>query len=187
MKSFLLFALLGLGLAFQSCAQRAVYVNGQALNQQTIQALEYQYQVRIQPGRYWYDPTNGWWGFEGGAVAGIMMPGLRLGGPLNAQASRGRTGVFINGRQINRTELSQLQQLVGAQIGAGRYWVDSYGNAGPQGGYATVNLYQAYQAAMNSYGGGNSAFSKSYNTGAGYGSNGSDFYIMGEDFSYSNF
>ncbi len=176
------------GMALPSCAQHKVYVNGQPLTDQTISLLEYQYQVRIQPGRYWYDPLNGWWGLEGQAVGGVMMPGLPLGGPLLAQASGGRTGVYLNGRQLNQTELSQWQQILGTRIGAGRYWVDAYGNAGPQGGLATVNLYQAYQMAVQGGGGGDrSAFSRSNNTDTGYGSNGQDFYIMGEDFSYSNF
>lgn len=194
MKSLFLILLLGLGLLAQSCAQREIYVNGQRLTSETVQALEAQYQLQIQPGRYWYDAVNGWWGYEGQGVAGIMMPGLDLGGSLDPQVSNGRTGVFINGRQVNQMELMQLQQLVGG-IAPGRYWVDAYGNAGAEGRMANVNLYQAAQLAQQQYrhgsgqpsSSGSSSFWRSDITDQGYGSNGQDFYIMGDDFSYSNF
>jgi hypothetical protein len=180
MKSIFLLNLLLLSLWSSIFAQRAVIVNGQALSSQTVAVLEAQYRVQIQPGRYWYDAVNGWWGVEGQAVAGLLHPGMRLGGMLRANASAGRTGVFINGRQINSTELYHLQRIVGQAIPAGSYWVDAYGNAGPAGGYATVNIYQAAQR-------GRSVYSRSFATDVGYGSNGRDFYIMGDGFSYTNF
>jgi len=163
-------------------AQKVVFVNGQQLSAQTISLLEMRYQVQIQPGRYWYDPICGWWGVEGQAVAGLLHPGMRLGGALQVNASKGRTGVFINGRQLNTTELYHLQRIVGQAIPRGMYWLDAYGNAGPVGAWATVNIYQAAQR-----GSGRSTYSRSFATDVGYGSNGKDFYIMGDGFSYTNF
>jgi hypothetical protein len=61
-----------------------VIVNGQALPAKTVQELEKAYQVPI---------------------AGQMMPGLRLGGALRANASRGDSGVFINGRELTKREV----------------------------------------------------------------------------------
>lgn len=180
MKSIILLSMSLLALWGQTLAQKTVIVNGQQLHRQTIAILEAQYRVQIQPGRYWYDPVNGWWGVEGQAVAGLLHPGMRLGGQLQVNASAGRTGVYINGRHINGTELYHLQRIVGQPIPTGRYWVDAYGNAGPVGGWATVNIYQAAQR-------GRSVYSRSFATDAGYGSNGRDFYIMGDGFSYTNF
>lgn len=159
---------------------RQVFINELRLPDNQVKVLENYYQVRIQDGQYWYDAINGWWGNKGQAVAGIIQPGLSIGGPLKAQASNGKTGVYINGRQINQTELFHLQQIIGTSIVPGKYWLDAYGNAGPMGGYATCNVYQLANR-------GKSTYNKSFATDIGYGSNGKDFYIMGKDFSYTNF
>ena len=163
-----------------SAQNRAVFVNDVRLDDKLVSLLEQSYRVQIQNGQYWYDAVNGWWGVKGQAVSGVIMPGLNFGGQLKVNASGGRSGIFINGRQINRTELFHLQKIVGQAIVPGYYWVDAYGNAGPIGGYATVNIYQMARR-------GNSVYSRSFATDVGYGSNGKDFYIMGKDFSYTNF
>jgi hypothetical protein len=97
-----------------------VIVNGQALPAKAVQALEQAYRVPIAPGRYWYDAFSGAWGAEGGPIAGQMMPGLRLGGPLKANASRGNTGVFINGRELTMSEVLGLQQACRTGVQRGR-------------------------------------------------------------------
>ena len=117
-----------------------VFVNGKALPVKTVQALERAYRVPIAPGRYWYDTVSGAWGNEGGPIGGQMMPGLRLGGPLKANASRGDSGVFINSRQLTRGEVSRLQQACRTPVRQGRYWVNAQGVGGVEGGPAAFNL-----------------------------------------------
>jgi hypothetical protein len=87
---------LAIGIVHAADAPSGVVVNGQALPAATVRTLEQAYRVPIAPGRYWYDAVSGAWGSEGGAIAGQMVRGLRLGGPLAADASRGNSQVFIN-------------------------------------------------------------------------------------------
>ena len=171
----------------QTTAQTGVYVNGTEMPTAYKQTMEQYYQMKIQQGRYWYDATCGLWGLEGGPALGIILANLPLGGRLNSNASNGRTGIFINGRQINYTEQSQWQQLVG-QITPGRYWLDAYGNVGYEGGYALANLIQLAQQAQAYSGRSNgSSFYRNFYTGNGSGSSSEGFYIMGKDWSYSSF
>lgn len=117
-----------------------VIVNGQALPVKTVHALERAYRVPIAPGRYWYDRLSGAWGAEGGPIAGQMMPGLSLGGRLQANASRGDSGVFINGRELTAGEVAGLQQACRTSVHRGRYWVNAQGVGGYEGGPAIFNL-----------------------------------------------
>ncbi len=134
---YLIAALLVVG-ASAVHAQPRVVVNGVALDAQTLGQLQAVYGP-VAPGRYWYDPVSGLWGREHGPTAGQIMPGLRLGGPLRANASGGGTGVFINGREIHPAELAQLQQLFG-RVNPGRYWLNAQGIGGYEGGPAQFNL-----------------------------------------------
>ncbi|HEU0204264.1 MAG TPA: hypothetical protein VFR86_27955 [Burkholderiaceae bacterium] len=115
-----------------------VIVNAAALDPGTKGALERAYRVPIQPGRYWYDPVSGAWGIEGGPMAGQIHAGLRLGGPLRRDASRGNTGVFVNGRELHRLDVAALQRCV--PVIPGRYWVLANGIGGVEGGPAQFNL-----------------------------------------------
>ena len=103
-------------------------------------ALQRIYPVSIQPGRYWYDAVSGAYGVDGGPVAGQMSPGLRLGGPLSADASRGTSRVFINGRQLTGGEKSYIEQACRTVVAPGRYWVNAHGLGGFEGGPVTFNL-----------------------------------------------
>jgi len=69
----------------------------------------------------------------------VIPPFLGLGGPLSADASKGDTGVFINGREIHRQELNYLQRLFGT-VNRGRYWLDDRGLVGHEGEPAEFNL-----------------------------------------------
>ena len=116
-----------------------VVVNDVPMDAATRQALESTYQVQILPGRYWYDPTSGAWGLQGGPAAGQILPGLRLGGPLHANASGGGTGVFINGRELHPIDVANLQRCV-PTVMRGRYWVAASGVGGIEGGPPAFNL-----------------------------------------------
>ncbi len=130
--------------------KKAVYVNRVQLNQQQINALESYYRVRLQNGYFWYDPVAGLWGIEGGPTMGQMLPGLKLGGPLRADASQGSTGVFINGRQIHSLEFLYLKNVFGYVI-PGRYWMNAQGIAGFEGGPPQFNLNIASQGMANDW------------------------------------
>ena len=119
---------------------RQIVVNEVPLTAETVQALQRIYPVPIQPGRYWYDAFSGAWGHEGGPIAGQMMPGLRLGGPLRANASRGTSGVYINGRELTLGEKSYLEQSCRTLVRPARYWVNAQGIGGFEGGPPSFNL-----------------------------------------------
>ena len=111
--------------------QGGVVVNGAALTPQQEAQLGGQ-PGQIQPGQYWYDARTGAWGMQGAGVQGFVQPGLQLG-TLQADASNGHTGVFINGRQLPQTDLMQLQQAVGSPVPPGRYWCEANGHCGQEG------------------------------------------------------
>ncbi len=156
---------------------RHVVINQVPLADAEVASLERQYGVQIQNGSYWYDARSGGWGFEGGPAVGVIPAGLALGGPLRADASGGNTGVFINGRELHAQDVAALYALTG-YVEQGRYWVDAYGNAGPEGGPALVNLYELARAQQ-----GGSSFYRSGVTGHGAGSSGGTSYVMGKDWS----
>ena len=134
--------LIGPGMSAANAANPAspVIVNGVALSAETLTALQRIYPVPIRPGRYWYDDVSGAYGVDGGPVAGQMSPGLRLGGPLRADASRGTSRVFINGRQLTGGEKSYIEQACRTPVVPGRYWVNAQGLGGNEGGPVTFNL-----------------------------------------------
>ncbi len=125
------------------CADKGtgkVIVNGQVLSRETLSELRRLYPVPIAAGHYWYDPMTGAYGIEGQAVAGQMLPGLALGGPLRADASHGTSGVFINGRELTLGEKSYLEQTCRTPAIPGRYWVNAQGLGGVEGAPPSFNL-----------------------------------------------
>ena len=118
-----------------------VIVNGVALSARQVQALSQVYGP-IPTGNFWYDPVSGLWGLAGGPSVAQIMPGLALGGPLRADASNGRTGVFINGREIHGQELLYLQRLFGV-VYQGRYWLSPQMIGGYEGGPPAFDLRAA--------------------------------------------
>jgi len=136
----------------------SVTVNDRELSQQQIEALAGDYGIQVVPGDYWYDRKTGAWGNKCGPGRGILLPDLELGGVLKADASCGNTGVFVNGRELHRQDLVNLQLLAG-HIAPGRYWMDAQLNAGREGGPALVNYQvlavQQTMGADTQHGGGN--------------------------------
>ncbi len=124
-----------------------VVINGSALSRGQILQLLAIY-GRVLPGRFWYDPVSGLWGREGREVSGYVQPGLPLG-PLSPRASRGTTGIFINGREINMVEARFYQWVLGRVI-PGRYWLDGRtGNVGlERNPMPLFNLVMAIRAAQ---------------------------------------
>lgn len=131
---------LGIGAGNAAAQSSTVVVNAVALSRETLFALQQLYPVPIQPGRYWYDPVSGAYGVEGGPISGQMSPGLRLGGPLRADASRGTSRVFINGRQLTVGEKAYIEQACRTAVAPARYWVNAHGLGGFEGLPATFNL-----------------------------------------------
>lgn len=191
--------------SFLSCAQQptGVVVNGQEVPKSYLNLLEQYYQTKVQKGRYWYDPYCGLWGLEGGSAQGVMLPNLQLGGELKENASKGTTGIYINGRQINATERLQWEQLVGGKITPTRYLMDAYGNVMTETGIYQLNVVQVANQRAQAYNNGsnynNNNRNRPYNDGKGNtfyrnwytdtGSGGSKdgFYIIGKDWSVSSF
>ena len=85
------------------------------------------------------------------------MAGLPLGGPLQPDASKSDTGVFINNREIHPSELLELMQMFG-EVPPGRYWLDANLVGGIEGQPASFDLKAANAAASGGSGGGKRYF-----------------------------
>lgn len=124
---------------------RAVTVNGKKLSDKEI-ADAARNGVQLTDGDFWYDRILGAWGCAGSATRGLIQPGLDIGGPLASDASNGKTGYFINGRQLPLMELTLLFSVTGL-FSPGRYWLDNAGNYGFEGGPIAGNLWMTPQSA----------------------------------------
>jgi hypothetical protein len=125
---------------------RGVVVNEVAVTEADLARVEQAYRIRIPDANYWYDPVLGAWGAKGGPTMGLIAPNLPLGGPLQANASNGNTGIVVNGRELPVPDVLALQQITGA-IAPGRYFITAQGLAGYEGGPAQWNLAAMAQAA----------------------------------------
>lgn len=130
-----------------------VIVNAVPLSAESLRQLQRIYPVPIKPGRYWYDGVSGAWGWEGEPIAGQMAPGLKLGGPIRADASRGTSGIFINGRQITMSERAYLERTCQTRTVPGRYWVNARGVGGFENEPAWFDLSRCGRQQQRSSGG----------------------------------
>lgn len=119
-------------------SERDVVVNSWRLTDAELATIEHSYRVRIEDAAYWYDALSGAWGIEGGPTRGFIYSGLKIGGPLAADASGGGTDVFVNGRELHPLDVSGLRRCT--QVNPGRYWVGADGVGGHEGGPPLFNL-----------------------------------------------
>ncbi len=161
-------------------SDQAIIINRVALTAAEISAVEQQYGVRLQAGRFWYDRECGAWGLEGGPVMGYVMPGLTIGGPLPPDASGGSTGVFVNGRELHPQDVAGLQRFMIVQ--RGRYTMDAFWNCGFEGWPPLFNLAQLMRTQAGGDGGPWSYTTKSFTNNTTVGGDGGDFmYVSGKD------
>jgi len=155
-----------------------VIINDVALSNAQIAEIEKQYGVKPKPGNYWYDAKSGLYGVVGYPAYGYMQPNHRFGS-MKKNASKGNTGIFINGRELPPLEYTVWSYMVGSWIQPGKYWLDHQGNAGYEGNPTPViNLFVA--AKQNSYqgqgGSGDNFWSSRFSAG-NYDSGGSRGYV----------
>jgi hypothetical protein len=132
-----------------------IVINGRELTASQARAIQALYRYVPPPGRYWYDTFSGAWGVDGRGTSGFILPGHDLG-PLRPDASRGTTGVFINGRELNLPEAAAIQQAFGA-VYRGRWWLDGRtGYWGAEGNRMPLgNLHAAMRFQHGGQGGDN--------------------------------
>ena len=139
-------------------------INGVTLTAQQKGEFVRMYGTPPLAGNFWYDTRSGLWGVDGREAFGVLRPGHGYG-QLSPTASRGTTGVFINGRQINMAEALYIRNLLGSVL-PGRWWLDgASGYFGLEGTTIPAgNLYLAARAAQARSGGGGANY---YNDGMG--------------------
>ena len=148
MHRFTPFALLGTVVSL--CGQpgpvtgKETVINNHVLTDQEKLSIVRTYHVVPLAGRYWYDALSGLWGAEGREPYGMILPGHNFG-TLSPRASAGNTGIFLNGREINKVEALFYVGLFGSVI-PGRYWLNGFtGMLGIEGSpYPLLNLYAVY-------------------------------------------
>lgn len=175
MKMRTTFILVSFASILSVSAQHKVYVNDKKVSYETIKYINDNYGIAIGNGAYWYDPRCGAWGYKNGQTQGFIPSNLKIGGTLKANASRGNTGVFVNGRQLPLADVRALQRII--NVVPGRFWLDDKGNGGYEGRYSTFNLKYLERQK-----GGSSFYRNSY-TGIGSGSSGGTFYVIGDGIS----
>lgn len=161
-------------------AEKHVTVNGTRLDAQTIDELERAYRTRLVSGHFWYDPIAGLWGVWGGPAFGKVQPGLALGGPLPFDASGGQTNITINGRAIHPLEYQHIIATLGYAI-PGRYWLDTHGNVGAEGGppLFNVNAIGLGQSGRSWYHAGPAGWMASDGNTIGYTAPGGETFMVG--------
>jgi hypothetical protein len=157
-------AALTLGLATgaaTACAQphpaaRDVVINGETLTADQLARFEATLRrvirgATVRSGRYWYDRMTGGWGYDGGPLAGFILAGLDVGGPLQPDASHGTAPVWVNGRRLHVLDVMGLTAL-GVPVVPGRYWVDRWMNFGAEGGPPLGNIAAIARQQATRYG-----------------------------------
>ncbi|KAF8090482.1 hypothetical protein N665_0475s0017 [Sinapis alba] len=115
---------------------RLISVNGRPLSEEELDKLQNcpNPPKKLKPGDYWYDKLAGYWGKVGEKPCQIISPNMNIGGSaMMEHASNGDTEIFINSREITKTELMMLK-MVGVQCeGKPHFWVNSDGSYQEEG------------------------------------------------------
>jgi hypothetical protein len=131
----------------EASTSTGVFVNQKELTPQQMTELRQTYGSAPPAGRYWYDPRSGIYGVWGYQAAGQLRPGHSFG-PLLPDSSRGNTGVFINGRQVDQDEAKFSSAILGSFV-PGNWWMDSNADFGQVGSPIPVgNMRVAIQQAQ---------------------------------------
>ena len=140
----------------QAAPRKGLTINGRAptpAQLRHLEVLERASGLRLPDRGYWYDRTSGAFGFWGGPVGTFLPAGLDLGPSMPPNCSGGGTGVFFNGRELHPLDVMALRTFT--VVFPGRYWVNSQGIGGLEGGPPSFNLVSlARQAQSRSSGGG---------------------------------
>ncbi|KAH7513780.1 hypothetical protein FEM48_Zijuj11G0018400 [Ziziphus jujuba var. spinosa] len=85
-----------------------VSVNGELIPDRVVKKAE-KLAGPIHPGDYWYDFRAGFWGVMGQRCLGIIPPCIEeFNYPMPTNCAAGNTDVYVNGRELNQTDLDLL-------------------------------------------------------------------------------
>ncbi|XP_068655618.1 extra-large guanine nucleotide-binding protein 1-like isoform X1 [Aristolochia californica] len=112
-----------------------IFVNGKQLCHEEMVILQScsNPPSKLKPGSYWYDKVSGFWGKEGQKPCKIISPHLNVGGVLMSDASNGNTGIFINNREITKSEYQMLKWAGVQCAGNPHFWLDADGSYQEEG------------------------------------------------------
>ncbi|KAJ4828616.1 hypothetical protein Tsubulata_041748, partial [Turnera subulata] len=89
-------------------SRNSVSVNGHIIPERLVKKAEKR-AGPIHPGQYWYDFQAGFWGAMGGPCLGIIPPFIEeLKYAMPENCSGGKTGVFVNGRELHQKDFDLL-------------------------------------------------------------------------------
>lgn len=159
-----------------SPGESKVVINAVPLNEDQLREFKKVYGLFPKPGRYWYDKMSGLYGVENRPACGFMHAGHDYG-VITREASGGKTGVVINGRELPQQEYLLLCQAVGSFVFPGSYWLDAKGNAGMEGNPTPmINLIIAAKQNGSHRGSGDNFWSSRYSAG-NYSNDGRSGYV----------
>ncbi len=120
---------------------RNVVFNGERMTDTKLRYLEGDATGTIPDGQYWYDRDTGMAGQFAGPTMAFLAANLDFCPALSPAASGSGTNVAINGRFLHPQDLAGLEFYFGPIL-PNRYWMDSSGNYGLEGGPVMGNLIQ---------------------------------------------
>ncbi|CAN1254246.1 Extra-large guanine nucleotide-binding protein 1 [Linum perenne] len=87
-----------------------VFVNGQPIHEHALRMAE-KLAGPIHAGDYWYDFRAGFWGVMGQPCLGVIPAFIEeFNYPMPRNCGGGKTGVFVNGRELHEQDLELLSK-----------------------------------------------------------------------------